>query len=62
MKRSHHVPDGSREPPPDSGASLPGAGLRHDCAVYFRDLAMATLIFLPAWALLYLLRALVISA
>lgn len=40
--------------------SLPQASLRHDCALYFRDLAVAAIIFLPIWSLLYL-RVLLVS-
>lgn len=38
---------------------MSGGSLRHDCAVYFRDLAVAAVIFLPIWGLLYVLRVLV---
>lgn len=43
------------------GCRLPQGSLRHDCALYFRDLAVAAIIFLPIWALLYVLRVLVAS-
>lgn len=48
--------------PQRSGTGLPEGSLRHDCALYFRDLAVATIIFLPTWVLLYLLRVLVVSS
>lgn len=41
------------------GDGLPQGSLRHDCALYFRDLAVAAIIFLPIWSLLYLLRVLI---
>jgi hypothetical protein len=41
------------------GGGLAQGSLRQDCALYFRDLAVATVIFLPVWSLLYLLRLLV---
>ena len=32
--------------------------MRHDCLLYFRDMTVAAIIFLPLWALLYLARVL----
>lgn len=61
MKASRQVVAGCLHAPQDSGVELPDASLLHDCALYFRDLAMAAVIFLPIWALLYLLRVLVFS-
>lgn len=54
MARRFHAPH-------RGGVSLQQGSLRHDCALYFRDLAVATLIFLPIWGLLYLLRALLLA-
>jgi hypothetical protein len=46
-------------PPQRGDNGLPQASLRRDCALYFRDLAVAAIVFLPIWSLLYLLRVLV---
>ncbi|EIL94512.1 hypothetical protein [Rhodanobacter spathiphylli] len=44
------------QPPQRDGHGLPHGSLRHDCVLYFRDLAVATIIFVPFWSLLHLLR------
>ncbi|EIL90268.1 hypothetical protein UU9_05669 [Rhodanobacter fulvus Jip2] len=38
----------------------PEGSLRRDCAVYFRDLAMASIVFLPFWTLPHALRLLIV--
>jgi hypothetical protein len=38
----------------------PEGSLRRDCAVYFRDLAMASIMFVPFWTLLHALRLLIV--
>jgi hypothetical protein len=40
-------------------AGLQEGSLRHDCALYFRDMAVTAIIFLPIWSLLYLLQVFV---
>jgi len=43
------------------GRTLASEGsLRRDCVVYFRDLAMASIVFVPFWTLLHALRLLIV--
>lgn len=56
MSRRRRDPVRDQQPLDDAGADAPARTLGQDCLLYFRDIGIATLIFLPLWELLHLGR------